>query len=63
MSNDLALQALIDARDPVAHPVTDELLTQILAVEQAHAFSGDEDVPLRAIEAIIDKHLKSGDAT
>jgi hypothetical protein len=63
MSTEFALQALLDAKDPAALAVTDDLLKQILAVEQDNAFSDDDDVPLRAIDAIIERHVRTDDLT
>ena len=62
MSNDLALKALLDARDPVNDSVPEKLLTGILAIEKQHAFGSDDNAPLLELEKLIDHFLKDGAA-
>jgi hypothetical protein len=53
-----ALRALIEARDVLVASTPDELLKAILEIEQAHAFSDDQDVPLRELDRIIDTYIR-----
>jgi len=58
MADAHALRALIEARDLLVAPTPEEILKAILEVEQAYAFSDDQDVPLREIDTIIDAYIR-----
>ena len=60
MADDYALRALAEVRDQLHAPVPDDLLSRILAVEQAHAFDEDQDVALREVDSLIDNQLRAG---
>jgi len=62
MADDHALRALTEAREQLKTPIPDDLLAQILAVEQAHAFDDDQDVALREVDSVLESHLKAGGA-
>jgi hypothetical protein len=62
MSSDLALSALLEARDAASNSVPEHLLAAILAIEKQHAFSSDDNAPLLELEKLIDQFLNDGAA-
>jgi hypothetical protein len=62
MSNDLALKALLEARDTATDIIPEQLLVAILSIEKQHAFDSDDNTPLLALEKLIDQYLNSGGA-
>jgi hypothetical protein len=60
MSSDLALKALLEARDPGSDIIPEHLLVAILTIEKQHAFASDDNTPLLELEKLIDQYLKDG---
>lgn len=60
MTDDNALDALLEVCDQLKAQVSRDLLRKLLTIEQAHAFDDRQDVALREVEAVVDAYLREG---